>query len=226
MKLSLVISVCAHAVVLTAFMVLFQAVPKMRLPEGVYSVKILRPLVGAGPSASASAESGKKEEVKVEEPKTEPKKEEAKIPVPKKPDAKKEGDARKETETKKDAPAPSGEEKALGVTVGEGDGTGIAVDAANFPFGYFLAAIERRVSENWFSAVSEGGTGLTCVVYFRLMRDGGVSDARIETSSGNSYFDRAALRAVKSAVPFPPLPRAFTDEYLGIHFTFVQRDGA
>jgi len=25
-------------------------------------------------------------------------------------------------------------------------------------------------------------------------------------------------------VPFPPLPRAFTDAYLGIHFTFVQKE--
>jgi TolA protein len=223
MKLSLGISACVHVIVLTTLVFLFQAVPKMRLPEGVYSVKILQPFVGSGQSAAAKAEGEKKDAADVKEPKEPPKKIEEKIPVPKKPDAKKEGDAKKESDAKKErSPAP--EEKTLGVTVGEGDGTGIAVDAASFPFGYFLAAIERRVSENWFSAVSEGGTGLTCVVYFRLMRDGSVSDARLETSSGNGYFDRAALRAVKSAAPFPPLPRAFNESYLGIHFTFVQKD--
>jgi TolA protein len=210
--------------VLAALIFLFQAVPKMRLPEGVYSVKILHPFVGSGPSSSAKTEEGKKDAVKIEEPKQEPKKEEAKIPVPKKPDAKKDGEAKKKAGAEKETPATDTGGKALGVTVGAGDGTGIAVDAANFPFGYFLAAIERRVSENWFSAVSEGGTGLTCVVYFRLMRDGSVSDSRVETSSGNAYFDRAAVRAVKSASPFPPLPRAFTDAFLGIHFTFVQKD--
>jgi len=224
MRLSLGISACVHVIVLAALIFLFQAVPKMRLPEGVYSVKILRPFVGSGPSSSAKTEEGKKDAVKIEEPKQKPKKEEAKIPVPKKPDAKKEGDAKKEAEAKKETPATDAGEKPLGVSVGAGDGTGIAVDAANFPFGYFLAAIERRVSENWFSAVSEGGTGLACVVYFRLMRDGSVSDARVETSSGNAYFDRSAVRAVKSASPFPPLPRAFTDAFLGIHFTFAQKD--
>jgi TonB family protein len=224
MRLSLGISACVHAIVLAALIFLFQAVPKMHLPEGVYSVKILQPFVGSGQSSAAKAEEGKKDAVKVEEPKQEPKKEEAKIPVPKKPDAKKEGEAKKEAEAKKGTSAADAGEKPLGVSVGAGDGTGIAVDAANFPFGYFLAAIERRVSENWFSAVSEGGTGLTCVVYFRLMRDGSVSDARVETSSGNAYFDRSAVRAVKSGAPFPPLPRAFTDAYLGIHFTFVQKD--
>lgn len=223
MKLSLGISACVHAIVLAALVFLFQAVPNMRLPEGVYSVKILQPFVGSGPSGAAKAEGEKKDAVDVKEPKEEPKKEVEKIPVPKKPDAKNKGDAKKETEAKKET-APENGEKALGVTVGAGDGTGIAVDAANFPFGYFLLAIERRVSENWFSAVSEGGTGLTCIVYFRLMRDGSVADARVETSSGNGYFDRAAMRAVKSAAPFPPLPRAFTDAYLGIHFTFVQKD--
>jgi TonB family protein len=218
MKLSLGISACVHVIVLTALVFLFQAVPRMRLPEGVYSVKILQPFVGSGPSAES-----KKEETKaaVEEPK-QPEKKEEKIPVPKKPDTRKEGKEKQAAEAKKEPPAEA--QKPLGVTVGTGEGTGIAVDAANFPFGYFLAAIERRVSENWFSAVAEGGTGLTCVVYFKLMRDGSVSDARIETSSGNGYFDRAAVRAVRSAAPFPPLPRAFSDAFLGIHFTFVQKD--
>jgi len=226
MRLSLGISMCVHAVILAALVFLFKAVPEMHLPEGVYSVKILQPFVGSGPAGASKGEEGKRDAVKVEEPKTEPKKDEAKVPVPKKPDTKKDAGAKKEGEEKKDASASGAGEKPLGVTVGvgTGDGTGISVDGANFPFSYFLSAIERRVSENWFSAVSEGATGLTCVVYFKLMRDGSVSDVRLETSSGNVYFDQAASRAVKSAAPFPPLPRAFTDAYLGIHFTFIQKE--
>ena len=80
------------------------------------------------------------------------------------------------------------------------------------------------VSKPIFSAVSAGGEGVSCVVYFRLRRNGTVSDIRIEQGSGNSYFDRTALRAVRSAAPFPPLPRAFSESYLGIHFTFLQKD--
>jgi TonB family protein len=217
MKLSLGISAFVHVIVLTALVFLFQAVPRMRLPEGVYSVKILQPFVGSGPPAASKMEEAKTPAV--ETPK-QPEKKEEKIPVPKKPETKRK--AKSGTEEKKETPPPA--EKPLGVTVGAGEGTGIAVDAADFPFGYFLAAIERRVSENWFSAVAEGGTGLTCIVYFKLMRDGSVSDVRVETSSGNGYFDRAAVRAVRSAAPFPPLPRAFSDAFLGIHFTFVQKD--
>jgi len=226
MRLSLGISMCVHAVILAALIFLFNAVPEMRLPEGVYSVKILQPFIGSGPARGAGGEEGEQDAVNVEEPKTEPKKDEAKVPVPKKPDTKKDAGVKKEGDEKKDARGTGAGDTPLGVTVGvgTGDGTGIAVDGANFPFSYFLSAIERRVSENWFSAVSEGTTGLTCVVYFKLMRDGSVSDVRLETRSGNAYFDQAASRAVKSAAPFPPLPRAFTDEYLGIHFTFVQKE--
>jgi len=220
MRLSLGISLCVHVVVLSALLFLFKAVPGMNLPEGVYSVKILQPFIGSMRAGESDRKEAAKEEAKTEKPKEPPKKEEPKVPVPKKPDAKREGEA-----ATKPAEKPA-EEKPLGVEVGVGtaDGTGIAVDAANFPFSYFLSAIERRVSDNWFSAVSEGVAGLTCVVYFRLNRDGSVSDARLETSSGNAYFDRAALRAVKSAVPFPPLPKAFTEAFLGIHFTFMQKD--
>jgi colicin import membrane protein len=220
MKSSLGISLCAHVIIVGALIFLFKAVPEMRLPEGVYSVRILQPFRASAGGGEAQADKAKEESEKAEKPPAPPKKEEPKVPVPKAKDTK------KEAEKKTEPPKASAEDKPLDMSVGIGtaDGTDIAVDGANFPFSYFLAAIERKVSENWFSAVSEKAAGLTCVVYFTLMRDGSVSDLRLEKSSGNAYFDRAATRAVKSAAPFPPLPKAFTDAYLGIHFTFVQKE--
>jgi protein TonB len=109
------------------------------------------------------------------------------------------------------------------VSMQEGAQTEVAVDARKFPFSYYLSAIERRVSENWLSAAGGREGGVSCVVYFRLSRNGRVSDLRIETPSGDSYFDRSALRAIRSAEPFPPLPRAFGESWLGIHFTFTQK---
>jgi len=220
MKSSLGISLFAHVVIVGALIFLFKAVPEMRLPEGVYSVRILQPFRASAGGGATSADESKEEAAKTEKPAAPPKKDEPKVPVPKSKEAKKEGEAKTEQ------PVGSAEEKPLGMSVGIGtaDGTGIAVDGASFPFSYFLAAIERKVSENWFSAVTEKAVGLSCVVYFALMRDGSVSDMRLEKSSGNVYFDRAATRAVKSAAPFPPLPKAFTDAYLGIHFTFVQKE--
>lgn len=218
MKLSLGISVAVHLAVLAAVVFFLSAAPSMRLPEAVYSVKLLRPVVGArqGAEARGAPKEAPKPEAPREKPKPKPAPEE-KIPVPKKPDTKPAEAAKSET------PAPK-TEQPMDVGVGAEDGVGVAVDAAAFPFSYYLAAIERKVSENWFSAVSEGAAGLTCVVFFRLQRNGGIADARIETGSGNAYFDRAALAAVKGSAPFPPLPRAYPAPELGIHFTFVQRD--
>jgi TonB family protein len=214
MKSSLGISVAVHVFILAAMIFLFNAVPRMRFPERVYSVKILQPIIGSRSGAEQRADEPPKEQTKLEAPVRE-KPKDVKKPVPKREESKK--------EKPKEAPEEPGE-KPLDVGVSGQQGTGIAVDAPVFPFSYYLAAIERKVSANWFSAVSEGAAGLSCVVYFKLQRNGSVAEAGIETSSGNAYFDRAALRAVRSSSPFPPLPRAFPDQYLGIHFTFVQKD--
>ncbi len=209
--------------------------PSMRVPDKIYSVRIMRASLGPLRARGGGVEK-RKDAVKVAEvkkapkaaPKKAPKKEAPPAPVPKKPGAKKEPPAAKAGVKKEGPEAPaggeSGREAAAAGSGGAGDETGIAVDAAVFPFSYFLSAIERRVSENWYSAVSQGTKGLTCVVFFRLNRDGSVSDVRVEKSSGNGYFDRSAQRAVKSAAPFPPLPGAFADPFLGVHFTFVQKD--
>ena len=115
------------------------------------------------------------------------------------------------------------EDKPMEVSLQEGSQTEVAVDAPKFPFSYYLSAIERKVSENWLSAQGGRDGGILCVVYFKLSRNGRVSDLQVETSSGNAHFDRSALRAIRSADPFPPLPRAFGESWLGIHFTFTQK---
>ena len=207
MRLSLLISILIHVVLLWALLTLFRIVPEMRIPEKVYQVKILQPIMR---SRQVERES---------EPPSRP---EPQKPVEAKP-KEKEKKPEKEAEKK---PEPEPEEKPMDVSVDEEtlDGTSIAVEGQRFPFSYYLAAIERKVSGNWFSGVSSGDEGRTCIVFFRLRRDGRVADVRIEKGSGNSYFDRSAMRAIRSAAPFPPLPKAFTDDYLSIHFTFLQKD--
>ena len=203
MRLSLLISILVHVVILWALLTLFNVVPQMRVPKTIYNVKIFRPFVAPKVEAPKAKVEVKKPEV------TKPKPKEKKKEPEKKPEE-------KPAETKP-------EEKPMDVLVHEGSQTEVAVDAPRFPYSYYLSAIERKVSENWFS--SQGGRegGISCVVYFRLSRGGRVSDLRVETPSGNAYFDRSALRAIRSADPFPPLPRAFGESWLGIHFTFIQK---
>ena len=208
MRLSLLVSILVHLILLLALIYLFKAVPDMNLPKKIYSVKILQPIIGK-----------KQPEPEI---KTEVRKE---APPPSKPKTEKKDKPKKKEEEKK-PPEPVKEEKPLDVSIDKAqDATSsLTVDAPRFPFSYYLAAIERKVSQNWFSSSSGKGAGFSCVVYFKMNRNGSVSDVRIEEGSGNTYFDRSALRAIRSSEPFPPLPRAFTDPWLGIHFTFIQRD--
>ena len=195
----------------------------MHLPEKVYSVRML----GSLRTSTVRTAPARQEGVKVTQPKVAPQRKVTRDKGPKVAVPKKQVKSTKPKE-KSEAPGPnasgSGQTQGDIAGAGTGEGTGIAVDAAQFPFGYFLSAIERRVSENWYTAPAKSGNGLTCVVYFRLLRNGSVQDIGVEKSSGNDFFDRSAVRAVKSASPFPPLPRGFQDEFLGIHFTFVQKE--
>jgi TonB family protein len=42
---------------------------------------------------------------------------------------------------------------------------------------------------------------------------GRVGEAKLVESSGNFYFDQAAMRAILASSPFPPLPEGFFKEY-------------
>lgn len=209
MRFSLLISILFHVVLLWVLLTLFRIVPEMRLPEKIYQVKILQPIMRSRqPEPEQKSEAERPVVEEKEKPAEVKPKEKEKKPEPKR-------------ETK-----PETKEKPLDVSMDKEaeDGTSIAVEGKKFPFSYYLSAIERKVSHNWFSGVSSESSGYSCVVYFRLRKDGRIEDLRVEQGSGNNYFDRSATRAIRSAAPFPPLPRAFSDEFLGIHFTFAQRD--
>ncbi|MGQ9470785.1 MAG: energy transducer TonB [Candidatus Aminicenantales bacterium] len=100
---------------------------------------------------------------------------------------------------------------------GEGD-----FGLSSFPFSYYLQIIQDRVSVNWFTSLIDPGVvgQFQCVVFFRILRDGRIADLQIETSSGLKSLDLSALRAVHNATPFPPLPREFEGDSLGIHLIF------
>lgn len=153
----------------------------------------------------------------------------SKIPIPKKPEPKKPETKPKETPKTPPAPAttiakdppPTG---ASGQTAGGQQGpavSGIAkVDAPNFAFPHYLALIQLRIENQWRPPYSGGGQYLA-TVHFTIARSGNVMSTVIEKSSGNFAFDQAALRAVQTASPLPPLPEGSGLETLGVHFDFV-----
>lgn len=96
----------------------------------------------------------------------------------------------------------------------------LSLDAEEFPFGYYLATIKRKIAARWDAPRQATGGRLYCRVYFRVTREGRVVDARVEQSSESFLFDQAAFRAVMQASPMPPLPEGFDQDYLIVHFSF------
>lgn len=71
----------------------------------------------------------------------------------------------------------------------------------------YYALIWSRIKSQW--ALPRGivqRDNLEAVIEVKITRDGRVSSLGIEKSSGNRYFDDSAIKAVRKASPFPPLP--------------------
>ncbi|OGF99202.1 MAG: hypothetical protein A2Z86_06825 [Candidatus Glassbacteria bacterium GWA2_58_10] len=75
-----------------------------------------------------------------------------------------------------------------------------------------------KISRNWRNPYNETAEA---TIYFRVLRDGTITDSRVEQSSGIPSFDRAALRAVVNSSPLVPLPPDYTDAQLTVHIDFV-----
>ena len=96
----------------------------------------------------------------------------------------------------------------------------ISVDGTKFPFTYYLTIIQSKVTGEWEPRGGKTGEK-EVVVYFRILKSGEITYARIEKSSGSRPLDLSALRAVTLASPLPPLPDEFEESFLGVHFGFT-----
>lgn len=114
----------------------------------------------------------------------------------------------------------SREEPAKAFQVGAYKGS-LVLDTSNFPYPYYLQAIQNRISENWRPPAGEiiAGQVRKVVIRFRVSRTGQVTSTGVENSSGVDLIDQSALRAVLAS-KLPPLPTEFAEEFLGVHFGF------
>ncbi|HMF09551.1 MAG TPA: TonB family protein [Thermoanaerobaculia bacterium] len=111
---------------------------------------------------------------------------------------------------------------ATGPAAGSASGTagigGLKVDQADFKYPVYIERMVMIISLNWFKPAQI--VQVNPIVHFQIERDGTVSDARIVTSSGMAFVDRAALRAVIASSPLPPLPADYAGPHLGIQVVF------
>jgi periplasmic protein TonB len=122
------------------------------------------------------------------------------------------------TTTRDAAPAPPPPPQGLPTGSAQGAGTVASVDG-NFPFQWYLTAVQRKVYGQWTQPLS-GTQGQKAVIVFEIARSGEVTGARVEKTSGDAAYDLAALRAVTNANPLPPLPAEFKGTMIRVHFGF------
>jgi TonB family protein len=87
----------------------------------------------------------------------------------------------------------------------------VASTTSEFQFPPYLLIVRDKVERSW--SPPPGVKGARVKVMFKVLRTGRVGEAKLVESSGNFYFDQAAMRAILASSPFPPLPEGFFKEF-------------
>ncbi len=106
-----------------------------------------------------------------------------------------------------------------GIGIGFGPGSG----GGGFGFGSYLRVMRQRIWSEWTQSAVYGSK-LSCVVGMTVSMNGDVSELKLEKSSGNSFYDNVALRAVRNASPLPPLPPNFPKSSQRFNINFKLQD--
>ncbi len=115
---------------------------------------------------------------------------------------------------------------ALGQATGSISGQGsLTLDVTDFPHEWYLRQVLQKVEERWQTQNRSSEPAQKPRIYVEIRRDGFIAPPRIEQSSGNSIYDRAALRAITEASPFPPLPADWANPSLRVLFNFDLKHG-
>jgi len=122
-------------------------------------------------------------------------------------------------ETPPARPADGDREQREGSPRGSALGTSTAavagVDNPNFTYDYYLDRMLAMIEAQWLRPRVE--QPIEAMVHFRIQRDGRITGLELVTGSGINAFDLAALRAVQTAAPFPPLPASYRSDSLGVN---------
>ncbi|MCB9397147.1 MAG: energy transducer TonB [Acidobacteria bacterium] len=227
MKAAIVLSIGLHVMVLAALVFFGLHQPKREpLPSVTVGISTKLPTKAAGKERKAAVSrtsentSKPKPKPKKETPKPETKQVALGDKVKKQPS--KESSA---PEVKPDLNPPKDEKKPRdsGGTGGTAEnGATLDMSALGDPnapiteFSDYYATIVGEISNHWLRGSFSGNV---VTVSFNITRDGSVEDAFIAESSGQSFLDSPALRAVLAS-RFPPLPQGYREEKMRINMRF------
>jgi len=102
-----------------------------------------------------------------------------------------------------------------------GQDVGLKISSKGGKYSYYIDAILTKIGSNWVNPFANSGIKLSATIYFVIQKAGRITSAKIEKSSGNELYDRAAERAVIITQTLPPLAGEFAqEESLKLHLEF------
>jgi len=104
-------------------------------------------------------------------------------------------------------------------------GLEVLSDTQGVDFGPYLQRVVFIVKRNWYNVIPEAAMPPILKkgkvsIEFAIMKDGRLAGMRLVGQSGDISLDRAAWSGITASNPFPPLPTAYTGQYLALRFHF------
>jgi TonB family protein len=86
----------------------------------------------------------------------------------------------------------------------------------------YYSLIWAKIKKEWTlpENLPKGKIDLEAVIVVIIEKGGKVQKSWFEKKSGNALYDQMAMRAIKKAEPFPPIPKEFSDETFEIGIRF------
>jgi TonB family protein len=209
---AVVFSFFLHILVgLAAIFLYIKSAPKVHVPLFYQVMLVSQPADLAEPPPSEEAPPQQKQEPKQKQAKTPQKAKKAALKAEKTVSKK---DTLPEFSEKKSKPTPEQEkpEEKSGEQQKAAASGPVAVTASqqDFKFAWYLALVREKIGQNWRPPPDMKDA--RAKVLFTVNRSGWVDDVNLdaEHSNGTFGFKQAAIRAIRSSNPFPPLPEEFS----------------
>ena len=104
-----------------------------------------------------------------------------------------------------------------------GGETGITFDTSGVALSGYMKRLKHKIENAWvypYSATKDGIYG-DLKMSFVIRRDGTLGEVRVLRTSGHAVLDEAAMKALRNAEPFWPLPELFKKEALRVDGRFI-----
>ena len=99
----------------------------------------------------------------------------------------------------------------------------ISLDTKDTAYAPYTTVLKEKIRSQWVYPLyaQENLIQGTLLILFRLDSGGNLVDLSVVRSSEYEILDRYALKAIRSANPFPPFPESITLDFLNINASFA-----